>query len=177
MTRQLRFACVSLTLLMFGRPSFHQAALGQETIASHATASIVRPAVVDSATTSPAAETSNVNNDASERVITHGRGKETPVGPICGRYAENGCNRSGVEGLGRFAQCSVSSKHSVGYVGGGGSLLAGSRRYVQEGTFGLDYSGHWFHRKVWLLWNHGSKEQGGAGAYATDGPRILPEKE
>ncbi len=103
-------------------------------------------------------------------------GIETPRGPKCGRYAENGCVRSGCpDCIHPFAKCAVTGDRSVGYIGGGGSLLHGEPRTIEEGAFGLDYSGHWFSRKVWLLWNHGSKHQGGAGAYASDGPRILPE--
>ncbi|MDZ4852152.1 MAG: hypothetical protein SGI77_22925 [Pirellulaceae bacterium] len=105
------------------------------------------------------------------------RGIEVPRGPKCGRYAEDGCERSGwPDCIGRFAKCSVTSDHSVGYVGGSTVFFWGEPRKTHEGTFGLDYSGHWFSRKVWLLWSHGHKEQGGAGAYASDGPRILPEK-
>lgn len=122
----------------------------------------------------PSTETSHKADD-NVRVIEDGRGKETPSGQVCGRYARNGCERSGVGGLSRFAECSVTSKHSVGYVGGGGSLLYGEPRYVNEGTFGLDYAGWLFKRHTWLMWNHGAKHQGGYGAYATDGPRIIPE--
>lgn len=112
----------------------------------------------------------------SSTADSYARGVETPLGPKCGRYAQDGCIRAGCPGLiGRFAKCSVTDSHSVGYVGGGGSLLYGEQRTPAEGTFGLDYSGNWFTRKVWLLWNHGSKHQGGAGAYASDGPRLLPE--
>jgi hypothetical protein len=175
MTRQPRFLCMSFVLFTMGYPLLLQKARGQETKINQASPPIVQPAIMDAAATSFADETSLAATQVHSKVITDGRGKESPAGPICGRYAENGCKRSGVEGLSRFAQCSVSAKQSVGYVGGGGSLLSGSQRYTHEGTFGLDYSGHWFHRKVWLLWNHGAKEQGGAGAYATDGPRILPE--
>lgn len=109
-------------------------------------------------------------------VITEGRGRETPHGSVCGRYAEDGCARSGYPTvIGRYAAPSVDAHHSVGYVGGGGHALRGEARYANEGTFGYDYSGLWFSRRVWMLWSHGDRHQAGAGAYKTDGPRILPE--
>lgn len=112
--------------------------------------------------------------DASEPLAA-ARGLETPRGPLCGRYAEDGCERSGWPlCIGRFAKCSVTADHTLGYVGGG-SAFFGDARTSSEGTFALDYSGHWFSRNVWLFWNHGRKHQGGSGAYASDGPKLLPE--
>ncbi len=109
-------------------------------------------------------------------VIAEGRGCETPQGPVCGRYKEDGCVRSGYPTTtGRYAAPSVDAKHSVGYVGGGAHAVQGEARRSDEGTFGYDYSGLWFSRRVWMLWSHGDRHQGGAGAYKTDGPRIIPE--
>jgi hypothetical protein len=41
-----------------------------------------------------------------------------------------------------------------------------------DGTWGWDYVGRWFHRNVILGWWHGRRQQGGTGAYATDGPGL-----
>jgi hypothetical protein len=63
----------------------------------------------------------------------------------------------------------------VGYYVGGGAATAwhGGPRQCNEGTWGWDYAGFGLlpHR-VALLWNHGTKLQGGAGAYRTDGRPV-----
>jgi hypothetical protein len=64
----------------------------------------------------------------------------------------------------------------LGYYLGGGCL---SRRKAEpptpdEGTWGWDFTGRWFTRRVDLGWWHGRRYQGGSGAYKTDGPK-LPE--
>ncbi len=103
------------------------------------------------------------------------RGKEKPNGTKYGRYCENGFLRAGFPNcIGRFAKPSTDAYHQVGYVGGG-TLFGGSSRCIDEGTFGMDYSGYWFSRKTWLKWSHGDRHQGGAGRYETEGPRLLPE--
>jgi hypothetical protein len=100
------------------------------------------------------------------------RGQESPRARKSGRYCLNGHERAGFPlCVGNFAQPSVTEDYSVGYVGGG-SLFAGYLRFPSEGTFGLDYAGRWFSRKTWLQWSHGRRYQGGAGAYATDGPKL-----
>ncbi|WP_406697441.1 hypothetical protein V5E97_01155 [Singulisphaera sp. Ch08] len=60
----------------------------------------------------------------------------------------------------------------VGYYVGGGSAHGGCSRRVEEGTWGWDYEGIHFPRRVWLSWSHGRRSQGGTGAYKTDGPHI-----
>ena len=60
-----------------------------------------------------------------------------------------------------------------GYYLGGGAPWHGEPRRWSEGTWGWDYWGHSFKRRVALRWYHGRKEQGGAGAYEPDGPRLL----
>ncbi|MCY2976069.1 MAG: hypothetical protein NTW52_15545 [Planctomycetota bacterium] len=100
------------------------------------------------------------------------RGQESPKAHKSGRYCMNGHERAGYPlCVGNFAKPSISSDYSVGYVGGG-SLFSGFQRFPSEGTFGLDYAGHWFSRKTWLHWSHGRRYQGGAGAYATEGPKL-----
>ncbi len=111
----------------------------------------------------------------SELPLTGPRGKETPSGSKYGRYCENAFVRAGLPNcIGRFAKPSPDANHQVGYVGGG-TLFGGSSRRIDEGTFGMDYAGHWFSRKTWLEWSHGERHQGGGGRYETEGPRLLPE--
>lgn len=110
-----------------------------------------------------------------ELPLTGPRGKETPSGNKYGRYCENAFLRAGFPNcIGRFARPSTDANHQVGYVGGG-TLFGGTSRRIDEGTFGMDYAGHWFSRKTWLKWSHGERHQGGAGRYETEGPRLLPE--
>jgi hypothetical protein len=59
------------------------------------------------------------------------------------------------------------------YVGGGSSAIFGRGRCAEEGTWGWDYSGNWFHRRVRLDWFYRPHSQGGTGAYRPDGPRVL----
>lgn len=68
---------------------------------------------------------------------------------------------------------SASNPHwCAGYVGGG-TLFKGEPRYLDEGTWGLDYQAKLLTRtRVWLDWSHGRKYQGGNGAYRTDGHHI-----
>lgn len=128
------------------------------------------PVVFDETETNTHAE-----SHLSERTLTGTRGRETPGGSKYGRYCENGFARAGFPNcLSRFARPSTDAYHQVGYVGGG-TIFGGSSRRADEGTFGMDYSGHWFSRKTWLRWSHGKQHQGGAGRYETEGPRVLPE--
>ena len=57
-----------------------------------------------------------------------------------------------------------------GYHVGGGAAYRGGARRPHEGTWGWDYSGGWFQRRVKLDWWHGRRTQGGTGAYKSDGP-------
>ena len=111
----------------------------------------------------------------SELPLAGARGKETPHGNRYGRYCENAIRRAGLPNcISRFAKSSTDANHQVGYVGGG-TLFGGSCRRIDEGTFGMDYAGLWYSRKIWLKWSHGERHQGGAGRYETEGPRLLPE--
>ena len=60
----------------------------------------------------------------------------------------------------------------VGYYVGGGCGKGGDPRLPTEGTWGWDYQGRCFARRVWLNWCHGRRYQGGAGSYQTDGPEL-----
>jgi len=68
------------------------------------------------------------------------------------------------------------SPHEVSYYAGGGARTKawrGEERRETEGIWGVDYGGILFPKHVDLGWWHGSRYQGGYGAYRTDGPRIL----
>lgn len=63
--------------------------------------------------------------------------------------------------------------HYGGYYVGGGAAWHGHDRFPHEGTWGWDYLRLVFYKRVALGWWHGRRHQGGTGAYATDGPRLL----
>jgi len=73
----------------------------------------------------------------------------------------------------RYARPSNSCA-DTGYYVGGGAAFRGHARCVGEGTWGWDYTGRLFDRRVWLGWWHGERYQGGPGKYKTDGPRLYP---
>jgi hypothetical protein len=64
--------------------------------------------------------------------------------------------------------------HYVGnYVGGGCAVrCVADPPHADEGTWGWDYRGWLWPRRVLLGWWHG-RSQGGTGAYRTDGPNLL----
>jgi hypothetical protein len=66
-----------------------------------------------------------------------------------------------------------SNTHRYGaYWVGGGLPVHGDDPTFEEGTFGWDYFGCLYHRRVVLNWSHGRRYQGGMGAYKTDGPKL-----
>ena len=67
-----------------------------------------------------------------------------------------------------WAACSVNQKYSAWFVGGGSPFRRGRCRKPSEGTWGLDYGGFFGYAKVWLNYTRG-RNQGGEGAYETDG--------
>ncbi len=67
--------------------------------------------------------------------------------------------------------------HYGGYYVGGGAAFHGEGRYINEGTWGWDYFGIAFQKRIALNWWHGARYQGGLGAYKTDGPKIEHERE
>ncbi len=77
----------------------------------------------------------------------------------------------------RFAQPSDTGRYTGYTVGGGARLHKGEPPLPHEGTWGWDYTGGLFQRRVILGWWHGRRYQGGSGAYGTDGPKVLPEVE
>lgn len=67
------------------------------------------------------------------------------------------------------------TRHYGGYWVGGGLPVTGDGPFLDEGTFGWDYFGILFNKRIALNWSHGRRYQGGTGAYKTDGPRIFHE--
>jgi len=68
------------------------------------------------------------------------------------------------------------SPHEKGYYVGGGARersRGSCERGAQEGVWGTDSTGIIIPKHVELRWWHGQRAQGGAGAYQTDGPRVL----
>ena len=65
----------------------------------------------------------------------------------------------------------------VGYQVGGGahSYHKAEPAWPSDGTWGWDYQGRFFKRRIILGWWHGRRYQGGVGAYRTDGPIVLPK--
>ncbi len=90
------------------------------------------------------------------------------------RYEMDDCRRSGAPFcVHRFAKCSVDDSYSAWFAGGGAALFRGRPRESTEGTWGLDYDGLFGHANVWLKYTRG-RNQGGEGAYRTDGePKVV----
>ena len=67
----------------------------------------------------------------------------------------------------------MTEKYSAWFVGGGAALFKGRPRKQTEGTWGMDYSGLFGKANVWLKYTR-HREQGGEGAYETDGePELI----
>ena len=69
------------------------------------------------------------------------------------------------------AICS-NTRHYGGYWVGGGLPIKGEGPALNEGTFGWDYFGLTFPKRIDLNWSHGRRYQGGTLGYRTDGPRL-----
>ena len=63
------------------------------------------------------------------------------------------------------------TEHYGSYWVGGGLPIFGDDPLPHEGTFGWDYFGILFTKRVDLNFSHGRRYQGGFGSYKTDGPR------
>lgn len=78
--------------------------------------------------------------------------------------------------ISRFAHALDYSRMIGYYLGGGAANFHKAEpRFADEGTWGLDYTGWHFRRRVALGWWHGRRYQGGPGAYQTDGPKLEAE--
>ncbi len=58
---------------------------------------------------------------------------------------------------------------------GGGTPTRGAGRCDDDGTWGWDYAGILFTKRIALNWTAKGRSQGGTGAYKTDGPKLLRE--
>ena len=54
-----------------------------------------------------------------------------------------------------------------GYYVGGGTPTKGAGRCIDDGTWGWDYSGILFPKRIALNWTAKGRYQGGTGAYKT----------
>lgn len=75
--------------------------------------------------------------------------------------------------VGRIAKPTYGPAYGYGWVGGGAPSWRGQPRRPDEGVWGRDYVGIFYLRRVWPNWWHGAREQGGAGAYKPDGPKLF----
>jgi hypothetical protein len=98
-----------------------------------------------------------------------------PVGAQSAASPEDHARAGFPEEISRWARPSDTGRY-VGYFVGGGAwnYRRSDLPTADEGTWGWDFTGGRFRRRVMLNWWHGRRDQGGAGAYATDGPRALP---
>jgi hypothetical protein len=55
-----------------------------------------------------------------------------------------------------------------GYWVGGGQAIKGHFPTAEDGTFGWDYFGLTFNKRIALNWSRGKRTQGGTGSYKTD---------
>ena len=62
-----------------------------------------------------------------------------------------------------------------GYYVGGGTPTRGTGRCIEDGTWGWDYSGILFPKRIALNWTAKGRYQGGTGTYKTDGPKLRRE--
>ena len=73
----------------------------------------------------------------------------------------------------RWARRQIECDYEGYYVGGGAAVGRSRGRCHDEGTWGWDYAGCRFKRKVRLNWFCLDRKQGGTGNYEPDGPRVV----
>ncbi len=99
------------------------------------------------------------------------RSEPVPASPVPGEIIIS-CRPAVPPPVACWAVPSRTPAECGGYIGGGGGILHRDPRYIQEGTWGWDYQGWFGLHKVFLLWNHGRRYQGGEGAYRTQGHKV-----
>jgi len=72
-----------------------------------------------------------------------------------------------------WAQRQVDRDYAGYYVGGGAAAGCSRGQFEEEGTWGWDYTGRLFKRRVNLGWFWMHRKQGGSGSYQPDGPRVV----
>ena len=65
------------------------------------------------------------------------------------------------------------TRYYGGYLVGGGLPFKSDAPALDEGTYGWDYFGILFNKRIDLNWSHGRRYQGGTARYRTDGPRLM----
>ncbi len=71
-----------------------------------------------------------------------------------------------------WARRQVDSDYDGYYVGGGAAIGCSRGQCEEEGTWGWDYTGRLFKRRVNLGWFWIKHKQAGTGSYQPDGPRV-----
>jgi hypothetical protein len=94
-----------------------------------------------------------------------------PYGHMAADHARAGCAM-----LVRSRAIPSNTRHYGGYWLGGGVPVIGAVPVAEDGTYGWDYFGILFSKRIDLRYSHGHRYQGGTGAYKTDGPRLRHEK-
>ena len=75
-----------------------------------------------------------------------------------------------------YARPSDTGRYAGYYVGGGKPWhVLGQNRNREDGTWGWDYSGILFPKRIALNWAAKGRYQGGTGTYKTDGPKLRRE--
>lgn len=93
------------------------------------------------------------------------------------RYRISDCKRAGnPHCVAPWAKCTTTAKYSSWFVGGGSPFAKGRCRKPTEGTWGLDYGGLFGHARVWMNYTRFNRNQGGEGAYETDGEPEFVKK-
>ncbi|MGI8977843.1 MAG: hypothetical protein ACR2FY_01315 [Pirellulaceae bacterium] len=107
--------------------------------------------------------------------------QETPVpsgivwGPTSEDYRSCDFVRAGCPQCQRKITIPSNNRHYGGYYVGGGTPTRGAGRCDDDGTWGWDYAGILFTKRIALNWTAKGRSQGGTGAYKTDGPKLRRE--
>ena len=103
----------------------------------------------------------------------------TPSGVVWGASPDNyrACDfaRAGNPQCQRKITIPSNTRFYGGYYVGGGTPTRGAGRCIEDGTWGWDYSGILFPKRIALNWTAKGRSQGGTGAYKTDGPKLRRE--
>jgi hypothetical protein len=104
---------------------------------------------------------------------------QSPSGIVWGATPEDyrACDfaRAGSPQCPRKITSPSNTRFYTGYYVGGGTPTRGAGRSPEEGTWGWDYSGIFFPKRIALNWTARGRSQGGTGAYTTDGPKLRRE--
>ena len=103
----------------------------------------------------------------------------TPSGIVWGATSEGyrACDfaRAGNPQCQRKITIPSNTRFYGGYYVGGGTPTSGAGRCLDDGTWGWDYSGILFPKRIALNWTAKGRSQGGTGVYKTDGPKLRKE--